>query len=109
MRPRTTRTPTGRRDGCSPGCTASSQPSTTAARPAHTDLVRLAAQQFRGRPDLETAFLDGYGCDPRDRHAWHRERLREAIGTAVRAYRVGDERFERHGHRMVAEALDAPD
>lgn len=74
-------------------------------RPAPTDLCRLAVQQFRGRPDLERAFLDGYGGDPRDPAAWHRELLREAISTAVWAHRVGDERFERQGHRMVAEAL----
>jgi len=77
-------------------------------RPAHTDLCRLAVQQFRGRPDLERAFLDGYGADPREPRAWRRELLREAIGTAVWAYKVADERFERQGHRMVAEALDPP-
>ncbi|MEQ3550212.1 phosphotransferase [Pseudonocardia nematodicida] len=75
-------------------------------RPAHTDLCRLAVQQFRGRPDLEAAFLDGYGRDPRDPAAWRRELLREAISTAVWAYGVGDEAFERQGHRMVVEALD---
>lgn len=32
--------------------------------------------------------------------------VHEAIGTAVWAYQVGDERFERQGHRMVAEALE---
>ncbi|BBF99235.1 MULTISPECIES: phosphotransferase [Pseudonocardia] len=79
-----------------------------ALRPAHTDLCRLAVQQFRVRPDLERAFLDGYGDDPRSAPAWRREQLREAIGTAAWAYRVGDERFERQGHRMVAEALDPP-
>ena len=77
-------------------------------RPAHTDLCRLAVQQFRDRPELERAFLDGYGDDPRTGSAWRRELLREAIGTAVWAHRVGDERFERQGHRMVAEALDPP-
>ncbi|MBS9376660.1 hypothetical protein GON09_005681 [Rhodococcus sp. B50] len=31
--------------------------------------------------------------------------LREAIGTAVWAYQVGDEPFENEGHRMLADAL----
>lgn len=74
-------------------------------RPAHTDLARLAAQQFRTDPALEAAFLQGYGRDPREPSAWHRTRVREAIGTAVWAHQVGDEAFEEQGHRMVAEAL----
>lgn len=74
-------------------------------RPAYTDLARLAAQDFRRDPALERAFLDGYGDDPREPAAWHRQQVREAIGTAVWAYLVGDERFEAQGHRMIAEAL----
>lgn len=74
-------------------------------RPAYTDFARLAAQQFRGRPHLERAFVEGYGHDPREPEAWRRTRIREAIGTAVWAYRVGDEGFEAQGHRMIAEAL----
>lgn len=76
-----------------------------ALRPAATDFARLAAREFRHDPDLEAAFLDGYGTDPRQPDAWHRTRVREAIGTAAWAYRVGDEQFEAHGHRMIAEAL----
>jgi hypothetical protein len=74
-------------------------------RPAHTDFARLASQQFRGRPDLEAAFVDGYGEDPRDPEAWRRSLLREAVGTACWAHQVGDLAFEAQGHRMVAEAL----
>lgn len=74
-------------------------------RPALTDFTRLAAQQFRSDPAFEEAFLEGYGDDPRDPAAWRREQVREAIGTAVWAYQVGDEAFEAQGHRMVAEAL----
>jgi aminoglycoside/choline kinase family phosphotransferase len=74
-------------------------------RPALTDFARLAAQQFRTDPALEAAFLHGYGPDPREPAAWHRNRVREAIGTAAWAYQVGDEVFERQGHRMIAEAL----
>ncbi|MFC5927328.1 phosphotransferase [Micromonospora vulcania] len=76
-------------------------------RPPFTDFTRLSAQEFRRDPKLETAFLDGYGNDPRQTPAWHRTRVREAIGTAAWAYRVGDESFETQGHRMIAEALAA--
>ena len=74
-------------------------------RPALTDLTRLSCQQWDGRPDLETAFLAGYGADPREPGAWRRALLREAIGTACWAYQVGDEPFERQGHRMLQESL----
>ena len=78
-----------------------------AMRPAATDLARLAAQDFRRDPELEAAFLAGYGSDPREPGGWHRSRVREAIGTAVWARQVGDEAFEAQGHRMIAEALAA--
>ncbi|GAA3092907.1 hypothetical protein GCM10010464_65660 [Pseudonocardia yunnanensis] len=74
-------------------------------RPALTDFARLAVQQFRTDPALESAFLDGYGSDPREAAGWRRNRVREAIGTAVWACQVGDELFEQQGHRMIAEAL----
>lgn len=76
-----------------------------AMRPALTDFVRLAARDFRRDPSLESAFLDGYGSDPRTPDAWNRALIREAIGTACWAYQVGDELFEEQGHRMIAEAL----
>jgi hypothetical protein len=76
-----------------------------AMRPAWTDLARLAAQDFRRDPDLEAAFLEGYGTDPREEGGWHRTLVREAIGTAAWAYQVGDESFEAQGHRMIAEVL----
>ncbi|MEU8233313.1 phosphotransferase [Actinoplanes sp. NPDC048967] len=78
-----------------------------ASRPALTDFARLAVQDFRRDAELETAFLDGYGTDPREPAAWYRNRVREAIGTAAWAYRVGDESFEAQGHRMIAEALSS--
>jgi hypothetical protein len=78
-----------------------------AMRPAWTDFARLSVQEFRSDPKLETAFLDGYGIDPRGTDAWHRTLLREAIGTATWAYRVGAEAFEAQGHRMIAETLPA--
>jgi Ser/Thr protein kinase RdoA (MazF antagonist) len=78
-----------------------------AMRPALTDFARLAAKDFRRDPNLEAAFLDGYGSDPRERDAWHRARVREAIATAAWARRVGDEPFEAQGHRMIAEVIPA--
>lgn len=77
-----------------------------ALRPAHTDLVRLAAQQFLGDPMLELAFLDGYGRDPREPAAWFRSRVREAVGTAAWAHRVGDKPFEEQGLAMVSAVVD---
>jgi aminoglycoside/choline kinase family phosphotransferase len=78
-----------------------------AMRPTWTDFARLAVQEFRRDPNLEAAFLDGYGTDPRETGAWHRTQVREAIGTAAWARRVGDEPFEAQGHRMITEALSA--
>lgn len=74
-------------------------------RPAMTDLTRLAAQDFARLPHLESAFMHGYGADPREPAAWHRARVREAIGTATWAHQVGDEAFEAQGHEMIAAAL----
>jgi Ser/Thr protein kinase RdoA (MazF antagonist) len=74
-------------------------------RPAVTDLARLAAQQFRTGPQLEAAFLDGYGGDPREPVAWHRLQVREAISTAAWAHQVASDPFERQGLRMIAETL----
>jgi hypothetical protein len=62
-------------------------------------------QQFVGRPDLETAFLDGYGQDPRKAASWPMMQVREAIGTAAWAHQVGDTAFEAQGKRMIAEVL----
>lgn len=74
-------------------------------RPAMTDLSRLAAQDFARDGQLEKAFFEGYGADPREPAAWRRTRVREAIGTAVWAHQVGDEQFEAQGHRMISAAL----
>lgn len=76
-------------------------------RPAFTDFARLSVQQFRAVPSLESAFLAGYGEDPREQAAWRRNQVREAIGTAAWAYQVGDEPFEQQGHRMLADAMRA--
>lgn len=74
-------------------------------RPASSDLCRLATQQWREQPGLEAAFLAGYGEDPRDGGGWRIELLREAVGTAVWAFLVGDAAFEAQGHRMLRDAL----
>jgi thiamine kinase-like enzyme len=79
-----------------------------ALRPAMSDFSRLAAKEFRRDPALEAAFRDGYGSDPREPGAWHRNLVREALSTAVWAHQVGDEGFEAQGHRMITNALGHP-
>lgn len=74
-------------------------------RPAATDLCRLAVKQWHCAPQLEAAFLTGYGTDPRDDRVWPVDLLREAVGTAVWAYQVGDTEFEEHGHARLEEAI----
>ena len=80
-----------------------------ARRPASFDLTRLAVLHWQSEPELERAFFAGYGDDPREPEAWRWLQLREAVGTAVWAFAVGDERFEAQGHRMLADALAAFD
>lgn len=70
-----------------------------------TDLARLDGRQLAGRADLAAAFVAGYGDDPRTGDGWRRTLVREAIGTAVWAYQVGDAAFEAHGHRLIDAAL----
>lgn len=76
-------------------------------RPAAADLTRLAVLHWEDSPELEHAFFAGYGSDPRDTDDWRWLQLREAVGTAVWAFTVHDERFERQGHRMLENALAA--
>lgn len=80
-----------------------------ALRPAMTDWIRVAVQDFSRIPALETAFIEGYGRDPREPIAWAREYLREAVGTTVFASQTGDTAFEAQGTRMIAAALDLLD
>lgn len=70
-------------------------------RPPTEDFVRLARQDFARDPDLEAAFIDGYGSDPREPDAWRRALVGEAVGTAVWAHGVGDEEFEQFGHQLL--------
>lgn len=74
-------------------------------RPAATDLVRLASQQWRGKPELEAAFLQGYGQDPRTAVRWPMQYLYEGLATSVWSYSMGDEEFETQGHQMLLDAL----
>ncbi|UUZ58401.1 phosphotransferase family protein [Nocardioides sp. B-3] len=71
-------------------------------RPPTEDFVRPARQDFARQPGLEAAFFDGYGCDPREPAEWRRALVGEAVGTAVWAYGVGDEWFEKFGHQLLA-------
>lgn len=71
-----------------------------------SDLARLATQDWRRDPALESSFFEGYGDDPREPRLWRRMLVREAIGTASWAFQHGDPDFEAQGHRMIAEALD---
>lgn len=76
-----------------------------ALRPALTDWLRLAARDFQVDPRREQAFVEGYGADPRTDQAWYRERVREAVNTAVWAHSVGDEPFEAQGMAMIERVL----
>lgn len=76
-------------------------------RPPSEDFVRLARQDFARNPELETAFTAGYGEDPREPQDWRRAMVAEAVGTAVWAFGVGDQDFERVGHRMLAQLYSA--
>lgn len=76
-----------------------------ALRPALTDWLRLAARDFQVDPRREQAFVEGYGADPRTDPAWYRERVREAVNTAVWAHGVGDEPFEAQGMAMIERVL----
>jgi hypothetical protein len=76
-----------------------------AMRPAYTDFARLTYRDFSRSPELERAFIDGYGSDPRRTDAWSRNLIREGVSTAAWAYQVGDEEFEQEGLRLLAQAL----
>jgi hypothetical protein len=74
-------------------------------RPAVSDFCRLAVRQWRSSPELEAAFSEGYGSDPRESKLWNITLLREAVSTAVWAFQVGDHEFEKQGHWMLTDAL----
>lgn len=82
-------------------CRARDRPGRADLRPPTEDFVRLAGQDFDRDPDLEAAFLEGYGVDPRTPEQWRRDLLGQAVGTAVWAYGVRDAAFEEHGHALL--------
>ena len=77
-------------------------------RPAASDLFRLQDRSWRGRPDLEVAFFEGYGADPREVWWWRSFVLAELVATAAWAHRVGDEAFEAEGLRGLDEFFAPP-
>lgn len=74
-------------------------------RPAISDFVRLSALQLADDPAVETAFIEGYGSDPRQSHEWHRDQLRQGASAAVWAHRMGSGEVEAHAHQQIAAAL----
>lgn len=80
-----------------------------ALRPAMTDFCPFDVHGvFAKHPELEGAFVEGYGCDPRQEspESWRRERIRKGIATAAWACKVGDHEFEAQGMRILAEAMN---
>ena len=77
-------------------------------RPRCSDLARMDQRQWVGQPDLEDAFVAGYGDDLRTSPTWPATLLREAVGTAVWAHQVGEHAFEAHGHRLIERCLNHP-
>lgn len=73
-------------------------------RPATSDFCRLAVQQWRTAPQLESAFFEGVRF--RSQRQQTLERHAAARGGLHRwAYHVGDDEFEEQGHRMLRDAL----
>lgn len=80
------------------------------ARPWVHDVVRLAHQQFLGRPVLEEAFYAGLGrrISRPETGIWHLENLNQALGTVVWAHRVGDAVFQQSGVERVERIVAMP-
>lgn len=74
-------------------------------RPAMSDLARLAVQEFRDRPEFESAFFAGLRERPAGGPGVAPAVSARAIGTVVWAHQVGDEPFEAQVHTMIADAL----
>lgn len=75
-------------------------------RPPHTELCRLAALFWLEHPEVEEAFLSGYGYDPREPEAWRIQNCgkqsRPRAGHTQSAMRTS----KRRGQGMVARALE---
>ncbi|ADX74348.1 hypothetical protein Asphe3_32400 [Pseudarthrobacter phenanthrenivorans Sphe3] len=80
------------------------------ARPWVHDVVRLAHQQFLGRPALEEAFYAGLErrITRPETGIWHLENLNQALGTVVWAHRIGDAAFQQSGVERVERIVAMP-
>lgn len=76
-------------------------------RPAISDFVRLSGLHFASDPTLEAAFVAGYGSDPRQSHDWHRDQLRQGVGAAVWAHKMGNPDVEAQAKQQLLDALAA--
>ena len=74
-------------------------------RPPFEDWERLDSGEFVDRPDLAEAFAAGYGSDPRDSHAWFRQRTRAGVSAACWSFRFGVAELEERGLRVLADVL----
>ena len=74
-------------------------------RSPQSDLLRLQLMQWNGHPDLEAAFLRGYGEDPRT-NSWQLELVYQAVANACWAHMMGDAEFEQQGLREITTVLE---
>ncbi len=74
-------------------------------RSAQSDLLRLQLGQWNGRPDLEEAFLRGYGEDPRT-NSWPLELVYQAVANTCWAHMMVDIEFEQQGLREITRVLE---
>lgn len=79
-----------------------------ALRACWEDFLFLEAKLWRTHPELERAFLAGYGADPREgnEEAWFIARLRSAIGIAAWAHQYNLPEFSQLGVEWVNELLE---
>ena len=74
------------------------------------DFERMRQAEWRGRPDLRVAFLDGYGRPLTDAE----ERMLVCVGAVAAITTIlwsrahGDERFENHGRQTLRRLAGAP-
>ncbi|MGY2127478.1 phosphotransferase family protein [Blastococcus sp. SYSU DS0617] len=75
--------------------------------PWWVDLQRLQAREWSGRPDLQEAFLAGYGrsLDDRTRHLVRAYCARAAVSTIAWATEHGDQPFAAEGRAQLRALL----
>ena len=74
-------------------------------RSPQSDLLRLQLMQWNGHPDLEAAFLRGYGEDPRT-NSWQLELIYQAVANTCWAHMMGDVAFEQQGLHEITMVLE---